>query len=121
MRLDDPLANVTEIIAPISHLVDGELYPFEETLAPSTTRSSPAPTGSVLRLDTPRPCGRFDMTGDWGWNVIPGDVQYATIATVDEWYRGNQLPAIGGREEGEQESRNIYLPREVQETLIPWT
>jgi hypothetical protein len=119
MALDDPIANITEIIAPLNHFVDGEPFPIVHVLTAEEYSVLTTPIGNKLRLAEPGN-GRFDVTADWGWAQIPGDVQYAAIATVDEWYRSNIAPAINTREQGEQEGRNIYLPREVQESLENW-
>jgi hypothetical protein len=119
LKLDDPLKNVTEIIAPANHFVDGELFPLVLELTTEDYQLEQRPTGTTLRLNSPGD-GRFDVTGEWGWEEIPGTIEQAVIATADEWYRSNVLPTPGGREEGESESRNLYLPREVQEMLEPW-
>ncbi len=116
MRLDDPLATVTKIVAPIAHYVDGEPYPFERELVPDEYEIRSRPTGTTLLLDSPGN-GKFLVTGTWGWSTVPGAIEAATVTTVDEWYRGNILPPTGTREEGGGEGKNIYLPREVQETL----
>lgn len=118
-RLDDPLENVTEIIAPIDHMVDGEPYPFSQILTPADYELQQAANGTTLRFGSPA-SGKYQITGDWGWDTIPGTIEQAVVVTVDEWYRGNVLPSTGTREEGESEGRNIYLPREVQEMLNPW-
>lgn len=110
---------MTQIVAPVDHYVDGEPYPFERTLDPSEYELITRPNGTTLRFDYPGE-GKYLITGTWGWSTIPGDVEYAAIVTVDEWYRGNILPPGGEREEGEAEGRNLYLPREVQEGLQPW-
>jgi hypothetical protein len=110
LRLDDPLSDVTEILAP---------YPHHRALSSDEWELLQFPAVTELRVDRPLE-GKALVTGSWGWSQIPGDIQYGTIATVDEWYRGNQLPPTGGRAEGEQESANIYLPREVQQILTPW-
>jgi hypothetical protein len=114
------LKDVTEIIAPIAHTVEGEPYPFERVLTAEEYELQQRPNGTTLRLDEPGH-GRFDVTGEWGWEVIPGTIEQAVVVTADEWYRGNILPSTGTREEGESEGRNLYLPREVQEMLQPWT
>jgi hypothetical protein len=110
VRLDDVLTSVTGIQAP---------YPYERALTSDEYELLQWPTLTQLTIDRPVE-GKCLVTGIWGWDQLPGDIQYATITTVDEWYRGNQLPAIGTREEGEPEGRNISLPREVQEILQPW-
>jgi hypothetical protein len=109
-RLDDKLSDVTEIVAP---------YPFERALTAGEYELEQFPTLSQLTLDRAVE-GKLLVTGTWCWDQLPGDLQYATIACVDEWYRGNQLPPTGGRAEGEPEGANIYLPREVQQILSPW-
>jgi hypothetical protein len=109
-RLDDKLSDVTEIVAP---------YPYERALTASEYELEQFPTVSVLTVDQPVE-GKLLVSGTWGWDQLPGDIQYATIATVDEWYRGNALAPIHGREEGEPEGANIYLPLEVQQILTPW-
>ena len=119
VRLDDPLKDVTEIVAPIDHYVDGEPYPYERVLDPSEYEIQTRPNGTTLRLDYPG-SGRFDVTGTWGWESIPGTIEQACVVTADEWFRGNVLPPTGTREEGAAEGRNLYLPREVQEMLAPW-
>lgn len=118
-KLDDPLTNVTEIVAPIGHIVDGEPYPFTYVMDPSEYELLQRPTGTTIRLDSPGD-GKFLITGTWGWEEMPGTIEQAVIATADEWYRSNVLPTTSGREEGSTESRNLYLPREVQEMLYPW-
>jgi len=119
VRLDDPLSDITEIIAPLTYYVDGELYPLESTLTADQYELRTRPTGTTLRFDFPA-TGKFLVSGTWGWQQIPGAVEAATTLTVDEWYRGNVLPPTGTREEGASEGRNLYLPREVQETLNQW-
>jgi len=118
-RLDDPLTNVTEIVAPTNHTVDGEPYPIVRELTVEEYEVISRPTGTTLRLTFPGD-GRFDVTGTWGWTDVPGTIEMAVITTADEWYRSNVLPTTGGREEGATESRNLALPREVQENLSEW-
>lgn len=120
IRLDDPLNAVTEIVAPINHLVDGEPYPFTQILEATDYEVHQRPNGTTLRFEDPA-TGRYDITGTWGWTAIPGTIEQATVVTVDEWYRGNVLPSTHTRQEGEAEGRNLYLPREVQEMLAPWS
>jgi hypothetical protein len=109
-RLDDKLSDVTEIVAP---------YPYERPLTPGEYEIQQFPTLSQLTLDRAVE-GKLLVSGTWGWDQLPGDIQYACIATVDEWFRGNLLPATGTRSEGEPESANITLPEEVKEMLMPW-
>ena len=120
VRLDDPLTDITEIIAPLGHTVDGEPYPFVRVLLEEEYEVLTRPTGTTLRLDFPGN-GKYLVTGTWGWETIPGSIEYATVVTVDEWYRSNLLPSGGGREEGSGEGKNLFLPREVQEGLEPWS
>jgi hypothetical protein len=108
--LDDKLNSVTAIEAP---------YPYERALTPDEYELVQFTTLTQLTIDRPVE-GKCLVTGTWGWSTVPADLEYATIVTVDEWYRGNQLPAIGTRKEGEPESRNISLPNEVQQILQPW-
>jgi hypothetical protein len=119
VRLDDPLKDVTQIIAPIVHLVEGEPYPFVEILEPTAYELQQFPNGTTLRFESPA-YGNYEITGTWGWETIPGTIEHATNVTIDEWYRGNTLPSTASRAEGEAESKNLYLPREVQEMLHPW-
>jgi hypothetical protein len=109
-RLDDKLINVTAISAP---------YPYERALAASEYEVVQFPTLSELRLDRAVE-GKLLLTGTWGWAQVPGDIEYACVVTVDEWYRGNLLPPTGSRDEGAAEGANIYLPQEVQQILEPW-
>jgi hypothetical protein len=109
-RLDDKLTNITAITAP---------YPYERELTAGEYEIQQFPTVSVLTLDRAVE-GKLLVSGTFGWDPLPGDLAYATIVTVDEWYRGNQLPATGTRGEGEPEGANIFLPLEVQQILTPW-
>jgi len=112
VRLDDKLTNITAVSAG---------YPYDRALTPQEYELLQFPTVSQLTLDRPVE-GKVLVTGTWGWAPasLPADLEYACVISVDEWYRSNVLPTTGGREEGATESRNLYLPREVQEILVPW-
>lgn len=117
-RLDDPLTNVTEIVAPVDFLVEGEPYPFERVMDASEYELVQTPIGTTLRFDEPT-SGKFLITGTWGWAQVPDDIQMAVIVAADEWYRSNILSAAEP-DEDRSEGRNIALPREVKEILDPW-
>lgn len=112
IRLDDRLTNATYVAA---------AYPYDRVLAADEYEVREFPTVSELVLDRAVE-GKVLVSGTWGWGTagIPGDLEYATIVTVDEWYRGNVIPSTATREEGEAEGANIYLPQEVQQMLAPW-
>lgn len=119
-RLDDPLFNVTEIVAPVDTYVEGEPYPYERVMDSSEYELVQTPIGTTLRFDE-RQSGKFLITGTWGWSEVPSDIENAVVVAVDEWYASNIIAPYGGQEEGERgEGRNIALPREVKEILDPW-
>jgi hypothetical protein len=112
VRLDDKLTSVTAVSAP---------YPYERALTVAEYEVRSYPTVSELTFARPVE-GTVLVTGTWGWSAgsLPADLEYATVVAADEWYRSNVVPSQERRAEGQQESRNLTLPREVQEILEPW-
>lgn len=117
-RFMDKLTEITEIVAPVTFYVEGEPYPYTQVLDPSQYRLEQWPTHTTLRFDSPAD-GIFQITGRWGWDEVPSDLEYACVITVDEWYRSNVISGYSDTQGG-PEGRNLYLPREVQEALGAW-
>ena len=73
---------------------------------------------TIIRFRVPRG-GTHLITGRWGWDPVPSDIRWATVATTDSWYRANIL--IPAREENQEELRGtLRIPRDIERILEPW-
>jgi hypothetical protein len=109
VRLDDKVTDIVSLAAP---------FPYERLLTPVEYEVREFPAGCELVLGMAAE-GEALITGTWGWDEPPADLEYAAIVTIDEWYRANVISGYSD-EQGEAEGRNIDLPDEVKGMLEPW-
>lgn len=118
--LEDKVADITEVLAPLAYLVEGEIYSTELVIVEYEYEQSNAFTRLLLPVLT---TGVVQITGTWGWATPPSDLEYACTVQVDEWFRGNVQAVWNPPDEGEAKKQEISggLSDHVKEILEPWS
>jgi hypothetical protein len=118
--LEDNAEDITQVIAPVGYLVEGEIYMPEEEIIDFEWEQSVAFTRIIL---PDQYVGPVYITATWGWETVPSDLEYAATLQVDEWFRGNVMAVYNPPDEGESRRREISggLSDHVKEILEPWT
>lgn len=117
--LGDKLTDVTQIVSPMQYFVEGETISYSDLITDYDLTQRPH--GTVLRFFSPV-VGKISITGTWGWEEPPPDVEYAVIIAVDTWYRGNVIAPWNPPDDQEAERGGIKgtLPSSSKEILDPW-
>jgi hypothetical protein len=119
MLMEDRVEDITEVLAPIGYYVEGEIYSDDEVVVEFQYEQSHSFTRLILPTKV---VGPVYVTGTWGWDTVPTDLEYACTLQVDDWFRGNVQAVWNPPDEGETKRKEISgaLSDHVKEILEPW-